>query len=62
MPTWKVELIAEAQDDFYGLDGSIRKQVLKQPIKLEENPAYGDALGNKSGIDLNGYFNQSPEF
>lgn len=56
MPTWKVELIAEAQADFYRLDGSIRKQILKQLIKLEKNPAYGDALGNKAGIDLDGYF------
>lgn len=56
MPTWKVELIAEAQADFYRLDGSIRKQVLKQLVKLEKNPAYGDALGNKAGIDLDGYF------
>jgi mRNA interferase RelE/StbE len=54
--TWKVELIAEAQADFYRLDGSIRKQVLKQLVKLEKNPAYGDALGNKAGIDLGGYF------
>jgi mRNA interferase RelE/StbE len=56
VPTWKVELIAEAQADFYRLDGSIRKQVLKQLVKLEKNPAYGDALGCKAGIDLDGYF------
>ena len=56
MPTWKVELIKEAQDDFNGLDGSVKKRVLKQLIKLEQNPKYGDPLGNKAGINLDGYF------
>ena len=56
MPTWKVELIKEAQDDFNGLDGSVKKRVLKQLIKLEQNPKYGDPLGNKAGINLEGYF------
>ncbi len=56
MPTWKVELIKEAQDDFNRLDGSVKKRVLKQLIKLEQNPKYGDPLGNKAGINLDGYF------
>jgi len=56
VPTWKVELIKEAQDDFNGLDGSVKKRVLKQLIKLEQNPKYGDPLGNKAGINLDGYF------
>ena len=56
MPTWKVELIAEAHADFDRLDGSVKKQVLKQLVKLEQNPAYGDPLGNKAGINLEGYF------
>ena len=47
MPTWKVELIAEAQADFNSLDGSVKKRVLKQLVKLEQNPKYGDPLGNK---------------
>ena len=56
MPTWKVELIPEAQADFNGLDGSVKKRVLKQLVKLEQNPKYGDPLGNKAGINLEGYF------
>ncbi len=56
MPTWKVELVAEAQADFNGLDGSVKKRVLKQLVKLEQNPKYGDPLGNKAGINLEGYF------
>ena len=53
---WKVKLLSEAEKDFAQLDGSIRKVVLKQLVKLETNPFYGDVLGNKAGIDLTGYF------
>ncbi len=56
MPTWKVELIPEALADFNRLDGSVKKRILKQLIKLEGNPKYGDPLGNKAGINLEGYF------
>ena len=56
MPAWKVELIPEAHADFNKLDGSVKKQVLKQLVKLEQNPKYGTPLGNKAGINLEGYF------
>ncbi len=56
MPIWKVELIPEAQKDFSKLDGSVRKLILKQLVKLENNPKYGEPLGNKAGINLEGYF------
>ena len=56
MPTWKVELIPEALADFKRLDGSVKKRILKQFVKLERNPKYGDPLGNKAGINLEGYF------
>ena len=56
MLTWKVELIPEAQADFNGLDGGVKKRILKQLVKLEQNPKYGDPLGNKAGINLEGYF------
>ena len=56
MPTWKVELVPEAQKDFNSLDGSVRKSVLKQLLKIEQNPKCGDPLGNKAGINLEGYF------
>ena len=53
---WKVKLLSEAQKDFEQLDGSVRKMVLKQLVKLEIDPFYGDVLGNKAGFDLTGYF------
>ena len=56
MQTWKVELVPEAQNEFNALDGSVKKQVLKQLVKLEQNPNYGTPLGNKAGINLDGYF------
>jgi mRNA interferase RelE/StbE len=56
VPTWKVELTLEAQADFNRLEGSVRKQVLKQLVKLELDPKYGNPLGNKAGINLEGYF------
>ena len=34
MPIWKVELIEEAHADFKNLDGNVKKQVLKQLLKL----------------------------
>lgn len=43
-------------EDFQRLDGSVRKRVLKQLIKLEQNSKCGDPLGNKAGLNLEGYF------
>ncbi len=54
--TWKVKFLTGAEKDFNALDGSVKKAVLKQLVKLETNPFYGDVLGNKAGIDLSGYF------
>jgi mRNA interferase RelE/StbE len=56
VPNWKVEFIAEAHADFIRLDGSVKKQILKQFIKLEKSSRYGEPLGNKAGINLEGYF------
>jgi len=56
VPIWKIELIQEAHADFNNLDGHVKKLVLKQLVKLERNPQYGDPLGNKAGINLEGYF------
>jgi hypothetical protein len=52
VPKWKVELVAEVQADFSILDGSVKKQVLKQLVKLEQNPQYSEHLGNKAGITV----------
>ena len=38
VPIWKVEFIPEAREDFDRLDGSVKRLVLKQLIKLEQNP------------------------
>ncbi len=56
MPTWTIELIPEAVLDFKALDGSVRKSVLKQLLKLEQDPRYGQPLGNKAGINLEVFF------
>ncbi|MGE5342392.1 MAG: type II toxin-antitoxin system RelE family toxin [Candidatus Omnitrophota bacterium] len=42
----------EARKEFERIDGSIKKLVLKQLIKLKENPHLGDKLGNRAGMDL----------
>ena len=49
-------MIPEALADFNRLDGSVKKRILKQLVKLERNPKYGNPLGNKAGINLDGYF------
>jgi len=56
VPNWKVELIPEALSDFKKLEGSVKKRILKQLVKLEKNPKYGIPLGNKLGINLEGYY------
>ncbi len=56
MTIWKVKLTQEAHEDFKRLDGSQKKAVLKQLVKLERNPAYGKPLGKKTGIDLTGFY------
>lgn len=56
MPTWTIELIPEAVLDFKALDGSVRTLVLKQLHKLEQDPRYGQPLGNKAGINLEGFY------
>jgi mRNA interferase RelE/StbE len=53
---WKVKLTEDAKQDFKSLEGSQRKLVLKQLLKLEKNPYYGKPLGNKLGLDLTGYY------
>jgi mRNA interferase RelE/StbE len=57
MKIWKVKLTEEAKEDFKQLDGSQKKLVLKQLLKLEQEPTtYGKPLGNKAGFDLTGYY------
>ena len=56
MKTWKVKLIKEAYKDFQKLDGSQKRVILKQLVKLEQDPNYGKPLGKRLGIDLTGYY------
>lgn len=53
---FKVEFHPDAEKDFDGLDGSIRKEVAKKIESLSENPFLGKPLGNKYGIDLTGFY------
>ena len=53
---FEVRLNSESKKDFYRLDGSIKKYVLKKLEQLENNPFLGKPLGNKAGIDLTGYY------
>ena len=54
--TWQVKLTEEAEKDFAGLDGSLRKLARKKLAKIEENPYIGEELQNLSGCDLRGYY------
>ncbi len=42
----------EAQKELDSLDNSVRIIVLKQILKIRENPEIGHILGNKAGMDL----------
>jgi len=53
---YKVELTKSAMSEFAKLDGSIKKLIAKQLKALETNPHKGEALGNKAGFDLTGYY------
>lgn len=53
---YKIEFIQDAKDDFDNLDNSIKKQVAKKMDNLSKNPFLGEALGNKFGIDLTGFY------
>ena len=53
---YKVLLTPEAAADFRALDGSVKKLVAKQLMKLEESPHLGQPLGNIQGFDLTGYY------
>ncbi len=42
----------DAANDFRGLDGSVKQQVAKQLIKLENSTFPRDSLGNVNGFNL----------
>ncbi len=53
---YKVEFHPDAEKDFDGLDGSVKKEVAKKIDALAENPFLGKPLGNKYGADLTGFY------
>ncbi len=53
---YKVIFTRDADDDLKNLDKSIKTQVIKKAIALQENPFMGNPLGNKFSIDLTGYY------
>ena len=52
---YEVVLIKAAQDDYNGLDGTIKKQAKAQLGKLIVSPELGRILGKKMGLDLTDY-------
>ncbi len=53
---FKIEFLPEAVKDFDRLGGSVRKEVAKKIDALSENPFLGKPLGNKTGLNLTGFF------
>ena len=53
---YKVIFTEDAEKGLGNLDKSIRTQVIKKAIALQDNPFLGDPLGNKLGLDLTGYY------
>ncbi len=53
---YKIEFFPDAEKDFDGLDGSIRKEVAKKIDALADNPFLGKPLGKKYGADLAGFY------
>ena len=53
---YSVVLTAGAAEDFRQLDGSLKEPVAKQLRKLETSPRLGEHLGNRTGLDLTGYY------
>ncbi|MBI4710647.1 MAG: type II toxin-antitoxin system RelE/ParE family toxin [Nitrospirae bacterium] len=53
---FKVDFIAEAENDFDALDGAVRKEAAKKIDSLAGNLFLGKPLGNKLGINLTGWY------
>lgn len=44
-----------AYREFEVLDGSVKRKVAAQLLKIQENPLSGEPLGHKMGVNLTGY-------
>jgi len=51
-----IQFIPEAVKDYKSLDGNIKILVNDKIDKLKENPYLGEELGNRSNINLTGYY------
>ena len=51
-----IQFIPEAVKDYKSLDGNIKILVNEKIDKLKENPYLGEELGNRSNINLTGYY------
>jgi len=61
MMAWKIKITAEAQQDYFKLDGGIKPQVLAGIVKVAGAPlpspnGFGKPLGNRNGENLTGFF------
>ena len=60
MSSWRILYSKKALKDIALLDGSIKPKVFNAIRKVSKNPlprqegGYGEALGNKNGLDLSG--------
>ena len=52
----KIEFLPEAQEEFEGLDKSVRREIARRIDALAGNPMLGKPLGNKFGADLTGFY------
>ena len=52
---YEIKFHPMALQEFFSLDGSVKKLVKKQLDKLKTSPLLGEELGNKNGYDLTGY-------
>lgn len=59
---WDVKFITEAEKEFGELDKGFQRQVISGIAKVSQNPlpstegGYGKPLGNKSNLNLTGFF------
>ncbi len=53
--SYKVNFHEDAKRDLDSMDGRVKKLVLKQIVKIKDNPYLGVILGNIGGMDLTGY-------
>ena len=51
---YEIRFKKDAEADFLGFDGRVKKLIAKQLQKIAASPKLGELLGNKAGFDLSG--------